>query len=64
MKKVYEVKDANNGRMVRVYRDSEWNEYRTRCYMNGVLNPDADAFDSDKQSAIETADAIIKFYQK
>lgn len=43
----------------KVYRDAEWNEYRTRFYVDGVLNAEADAFTTDKADALQSAQAIV-----
>lgn len=43
----------------KVYRDAEWNEYRTRFYVDGILNVNADAFTPDKAEALQSAQSII-----
>lgn len=40
---------------VRVYKDSEWGEYRARLYQDGKLYEPADAFDGDLGSILDTA---------
>lgn len=44
----------------KVYRDSEWNEYRVRLYIRGELHAPADYLTSDKADAIETACAMVR----
>jgi hypothetical protein len=39
---------------VLVQRDAEWDEYRARLYVAGVLQPDADYHTSDKDDALAT----------
>lgn len=51
---------GENKRVVKVYRDSEWNEYRARLYVNGVLYAPADAHDDDKESIMGTAQYMVK----
>lgn len=41
----------------RIYRDSEWNEYRTVFYMAGTVI--GTAHTDDKQDAIDTAKAEL-----
>ena len=57
-KKVYEVSSGNV--TAKVYRDSEWNEFRVRFYFDGILNEDADYFTTDKEDAIESANFAVK----
>ena len=43
-------------RVATVYRDAEWDEYRVKFYRDGVYQTEAaDYYDTDKQSAIDTA---------
>jgi hypothetical protein len=63
MKKVYEILGTpKNGItfMVRVYRDSSWDEFRVRTYQNGKLLPEYDNFQQTREDAIGTADHIVK----
>jgi len=53
--------ETNGNQTAKVFRDSDWNEYRIRLYDNGILNPDADGFEDDKDSAIATAKAMVWF---
>ena len=55
-RKIYEVSHENI--TAKVYRDSEWNEFRVRFYFDGILNEDADYFCADKQEAIQNADTV------
>lgn len=43
---------------VRIYRDAEWNEYRARLYIGGVLQESADYHTDDKHDAFATGDVI------
>lgn len=47
--------ETNGDRTVKVYRDSEWNEYRARLYESGKLYAPADYHTDDRTDAIETA---------
>jgi len=45
-----------SGGRAKVYRDSEWNEYRVRYYVGErYLGESADSFHDDKDDAIGTA---------
>lgn len=41
-------------RTVKVYRDSEWQEYVVRLYVDGKLQPNADYFTNNKEDALST----------
>jgi len=47
-------------KVAKVYRDSEFNEYRVRLYIQGKLNEPADYFTGDKDDAIDTAFAMVR----
>lgn len=42
-----------------VVRDSEWDEYRVRQYVDGVVHEERDYFTPDKEDAMETAKFLI-----
>ncbi len=44
----------------KVYRDSEWNEYRVRLYIAGELRAAADYFTDDRADALSTAAAMVQ----
>ena len=44
---------------VRVYRDAEWQEYRARLYINGILQESADYHTDDKDDAFLTASDMV-----
>lgn len=46
---------GKEGRVVRVYRDAEYDEYVARLFVNGVVYPPADYFTNDRQDATGTA---------
>lgn len=48
-------KTENGTRTVKIYKDTDWNEYVVKHYENGQYLKDADYFDSDKQAVIDTA---------
>lgn len=50
---------TQGGRQAVVYRDVEWNEYRTRFYTEGVHHVDADSHTDDKQDALQTAESWV-----
>ncbi len=45
---------------VKVYYDSEYGEYVARLYLHGKLHEPSDAFDTDRQSIIDTALSMLK----
>ena len=47
----------------RVYRDSEWDEYITKYYQDGVYI-DGDSHTDDKQDALVTAKAVLAFFNR
>lgn len=58
MKKIHEI--TFGARTAKVYRDSNWNEYRVRLYARGRLDEATDYFTDDKQDAIDTAAAMVR----
>jgi hypothetical protein len=53
--------DGSNYNRAKVYWDSEWREYRTRFYENGVyLGESCDSFTDDKADALATAKAEVQ----
>lgn len=44
----------------RIYKDTEWNEYRTKFYKNGKTRAMADSFTHDKDDAIHTAEFEVR----
>ena len=51
--------EADNS-TAKVYRDSDWNEYRVKFFIDGVHQVDADYHTDDKADAISTAESIVK----
>lgn len=46
--------------VAKVYRDTDWNEYRVKFVLNGTpLFPDADYHTDDRQDALETAQSFV-----
>jgi hypothetical protein len=68
MKKHYEK--TTRFHMVRVYRDSQWDEWRVRHYSRSTqlsaffLVSNCDSFHAEKSDAVETADYEIAQYAK
>lgn len=52
--------ETQGDKMAKVYRDSEWDEFRVRLYIRGELNAPADYHTSDKADAIATAAAMVR----
>ena len=57
-KSIQTIGDFSQARCVKVYRDSDWNEYVARLYLDGKLYSPADCFDDDKESILATAQAM------
>lgn len=57
LRKIAEASDM--GCTVKVYRDAEWQEYRVRSYISGILLADADYHTSDRQDAMDSMTGIL-----
>lgn len=54
------IKTLTNGdNVAKIYRDTEWQEYRTRFFFGGVYQSESDYFTDDKTEAIESAVYIL-----
>lgn len=53
-KKIHDVANSKD-KQAKVYRDSEWNEYRVCFYRHGVKIIGGDYHTDDKQDALDTA---------
>lgn len=60
MKKISVTANAEKDKVVRVYWDSEWQEYQVHLYVKGELIVDATYFTDDKQDALATAAQMVK----
>jgi hypothetical protein len=49
--------------LVKVYKDSEWNEYVCRLFINGEESVDSSYHTDDKQDALDTANSMLGFYR-
>jgi len=66
MKKLTQISDTIGGTeyTVKVYRDTEWNEYVCRLFIDGVELVNASYHTSDdKEDALDTANSMIGFYR-
>jgi len=65
MKKITEISDTIGGTeyTVKVYRDTEWNEYVSRLFKDGVELVNASYHTDDKEDALDTANSMIGFYR-
>jgi hypothetical protein len=48
-----------NALIVKIYRDTEWDEYVVRLFKNGIEQVLASYHTDDKQDALDTAQAMI-----
>jgi hypothetical protein len=55
LRKVAELSNASTGVVCKVFKDSEWEEYRARFYRGGQLVEAEDYHTDDKEDAIGTA---------
>lgn len=61
MSKLRLIKTESQGdKVAKVYRDSEWNEYRVVYLLNGSKLNNADYHTSDKVDALDTAANWVK----
>ena len=58
LRKIHE--DTCDTCMVRIYRDAEWQEFRVRLYLAGVLQKESDYFTDDKGDALGTSAIMLK----
>ena len=65
MKLIHKIQDtiANVDFLVKVYKDSEWNEYVCRLFANGAEMYSSAYHTDDKQDALDTADRMLGFYR-
>ena len=49
--------------LVKVYKDSEWNEYICRLFVNGKEMVDSAYHTDDKLDALDTANSMLGFYR-
>ena len=52
--------EGSASRMVKVYRDAEYDEYVARLYVEGKLYAHADCYDSDKKSILASAQSMVE----
>ena len=62
-RRVYLEVITQNQTKVKVFWDSEWQEYIVRTYIEAVLVPDYDYFTEDRDDAIDTAKVILQGYR-
>lgn len=48
----------------KVYKDTDWNEYRVKFYVRGQHQQDADYHTEDKQDAHDTAQGQLQRYSE
>lgn len=49
--------------LVKVYKDTEWNEYVCRLFVNGTEMVDSAYHTEDLQDALDTASSMLGFYR-
>ena len=49
--------------LVKVYKDTEWNEYVCRLFVNGTEMVDSSYHTDDLQDALDTASSMLGFYR-
>ena len=58
---VHKEKDSTGRKEIRVYWDSEWEEFITKFYGDGQYLQNCDSHCTDKQEAIDTGKAWYNF---
>lgn len=48
----------------KIYKDTDWNEYRVKFYLNGIWQVNADYHTEDKQDAHDTAHGQLQRYSE
>lgn len=59
MRKVLGIDQKNTGRKIAVYRNSDWNEWVVKFYLDGKYQVDADYFTDDQADALDTANSWL-----
>lgn len=62
MRLISTIHKASEELTVKTYRDTDWNEYRVKTYIQGQHQQNADYHTDDKQDAHDTAQAIVARY--
>ena len=52
--------ETQKGRVVRIYRDAEWNEFRARLFIEGKVYEPGDYHTSDKEDAWDTGMSMLE----
>lgn len=57
------IKVVQQGKFeAKIYKDSEWNEFRTKFFVDGKHQENGDHHTDDKEDAINTADHTIRWF--
>jgi hypothetical protein len=62
MRLISTIHKASEALTVKTYRDTDWNEYRVKTYIEGQHQQDADYHTDCKDDALDTARAIVARY--
>lgn len=62
MRLINTIHKASEALTVKTYKDTNWNEYRVKTYIEGQHQIDADYHTDDKEDALDTARAIVARY--
>jgi hypothetical protein len=62
MRLINTIHKASEELTVKTYRDTDWNEYRVKTYIQGQHQQDADYHTDCKDDALDTARAIVARY--
>jgi hypothetical protein len=62
MRLISTIHKASEALTVKTYKDTNWNEYRVKTYIEGQHQIDADYHTDDKEDALDTARAIVARY--
>jgi len=62
MRLISTIHKASEALTVKTYKDTDWNEYRVKIFIEGQHQQDADYHTDDKDDALSTAAAIVAKY--
>lgn len=62
MRLISTIHKASEELTVKTYKDTEWNEFRVKTYIQGQHLQNADYHTDDKDDALSTAAAIVARY--
>jgi hypothetical protein len=59
MRLVTTIQNLSKEKFAKVYRDTDWNEYRVKFFECGIHQVEADYHTDDKDDALDTARLVV-----